>query len=145
MNRTLSFVLYFLAVACLLFIGADALKEAPKHLQIGIKKRVADCDRRSKDGDSLSMHYTGKLFADGTEFDSSIPRGEPFVFTLGAGHVIKGWDQGLKNMCIGEKRKLIIPSDLGYGSRGAPPKIPADAALVFEVELLDINSAKDEL
>nr|XP_058973669.1 peptidyl-prolyl cis-trans isomerase FKBP2-like [Pocillopora verrucosa] len=61
---------------------------------------------------------------DGTQFDSSIPRGEPFVFTLGVGQVIKGWDQGLLNMCEGEKRKLVIPSDLGYGDRGAPPKIP---------------------
>ncbi|KAK9764686.1 Peptidyl-prolyl cis-trans isomerase fpr2 [Basidiobolus ranarum] len=138
-------VLYFLAAACLLIIGAEAMKEAPKQLQIGIKKRATDCVRRSKDGDSLSMHYTGKLFADGTEFDSSIPRGEPFDFTLGAGHVIKGWDQGLKNMCVGEKRKLVIPSELGYGSRGAPPKIPADATLVFDVELLAINSGKDEL
>ncbi|XP_066026528.1 peptidyl-prolyl cis-trans isomerase FKBP2-like [Pocillopora verrucosa] len=73
---------------------------------------------------------------DGTQFDSSIPRGEPFVFTLGVGQVIKGWDQGLLNMCEGEKRKLVIPSDLGCGDRGAPPKIPGGATLVFEVELL---------
>ena len=113
-------------------------------LQIGVKKRVADCDRRSKAGDRLSMHYVGTLHADGSEFDSSRGRNDPFVFTLGTGQVIKGWDQGLLNMCEGEKRKLVIPSDLAYGSRGAPPKIPADATLVFEVELLAINP-KDEV
>ncbi|XP_071487042.1 peptidyl-prolyl cis-trans isomerase FKBP2, partial [Diadema antillarum] len=85
----------------------------------------------------------GKL-EDGTEFDSSIPRNQPFDFTLGAGQVIKGWDQGLLNMCEGEKRKLVIPSDLGYGDRGAPPKIPGGATLIFEVELLKITR-KEEL
>lgn len=89
------------------------------------------------------MHYTGTL-DDGTEFDSSIPRKEPFVFTLGVGQVIKGWDQGLLNMCEGEKRKLVIPPDLGYGERGAPPKIPGGATLTFEVELLKIER-KSEL
>eukprot|EP00795_Rhopilema_esculentum_P003019 gene3019-1283_t len=73
--------------------------------------------------DSDVKNGQGKLES-GSEFDSSIPRGEPFVFTLGAGQVIKGWDQGLLNMCEGEKRKLVIPSELGYGSHGAPPKIP---------------------
>lgn len=84
------------------------------------------------------MHYTGTL-EDGTEFDSSLKRKEPFIFTLGRGQVIKGWDQGLLNMCEGEKRKLVIPSDLGYGDRGAPPKIGPGATLIFEVELLKIE------
>jgi len=84
------------------------------------------------------MHYTGML-TDGSKFDSSLDRGTPFDFTLGAGQVIKGWDQGLTNMCIGEKRRLKIPSDLGYGDRGSPPKIPGGATLVFDVELLDIK------
>ena len=126
---------------CLSSLGAGEKKVSK--LQIGVKKRVTDCDRRSKAGDRLSMHYTGTLHADGSEFDSSITRKEPFVFTLGTGQVIKGWDQGLLNMCVGEKRKLVIPSDLGYGSRGAPPKIPADATLVFEVELLAINASEE--
>ena len=86
----------------------------------------------------LHRHYTGKL-EDGTEFDSSIPRNQPFVFTLGVGQVIKGWDQGLLDMCEGEKRKLVIPSHLGYGDNGAPPKIPGGATLIFEVELLKIE------
>lgn len=116
-----------------------------KGLQIGVKKRVDPdkCTVKSKKGDTLHMHYTGTL-QDGTEFDSSIPRGQPFVFTLGTGQVIKGWDQGLLGMCEGEKRRLVIPSDLGYGDRGAPPKIPGGATLVFEVELLQIER-KEEL
>jgi len=100
------------------------------------------CTIKSKKGDSLQMHYTGKL-EDGTEFDSSIPRGDPFTFTLGTGQVIKGWDQGLIGMCEGEKRKLVIPSDLGYGDRGSPPKIPGGATLIFEVELIKITRRDD--
>lgn len=122
-------------------LAAD--KKNTKKLQIGVKKRVENCATRSKSGDTLHMHYTGTL-DDGTQFDSSVPRGEPFVFTLGVGQVIKGWDQGLLNMCEGEKRKLVIPSDLGYGDRGAPPKIPGGATLIFEVELLKIER-KSEL
>ncbi|KAJ8281622.1 hypothetical protein COCON_G00041410 [Conger conger] len=113
-----------------------------KKLQIGIKKRVDNCPMKSRKGDVLHMHYTGKL-EDGTEFDSSIPRNQPFTFTLGTGQVIKGWDQGLLGMCEGEKRKLVIPSELGYGDRGAPPKIPGGATLIFEVELLNIERRTD--
>lgn len=113
--------------------GADK-----KKLQIGIKKRVDNCTTKSRKGDVLNMHYTGKL-EDGTEFDSSLSRDKPFTFTLGKGQVIKGWDQGLLGMCEGEKRKLVIPADLGYGDRGAPPKIPGGATLIFEVELLSIE------
>uniref|UniRef100_A0A0M3IN32 peptidylprolyl isomerase n=2 Tax=Ascaris TaxID=6251 RepID=A0A0M3IN32_ASCLU len=92
-------------------------------LQIGIKKRAEKCEIKSKKGDVLHMHYTGTL-EDGTEFDSSRTRNQEFTFTLGMGQVIKGWDQGLLNMCEGEQRRLTIPSELGYGERGAPPKIP---------------------
>lgn len=117
-----------------------------KKLQIGVKKRVdpENCKLKSRKGDVLHMHYTGTLYETGEKFDSSHDRSTPFVFTLGAGQVIKGWDQGLLGMCEGEKRKLVIPADMGYGSRGAPPKIPGDAALKFEVELLTIER-KDEL
>ncbi|KAL2914757.1 Peptidyl-prolyl cis-trans isomerase fpr2 [Polyrhizophydium stewartii] len=119
-------------------------KKPPKTLQIGIKKRIPseDCKVKSKNGDLLSMHYTGRLFSNGQEFDSSIPRGEPLDFTLGAGQVIRGWDQGLQNMCIGEKRRLTIPSDLAYGSAGAGSSIPPNSALVFDVELVGINNVK---
>ncbi|KAL9954249.1 hypothetical protein ACROYT_G041761 [Oculina patagonica] len=136
-------ILVVFAVLTLSSLVLAADKKDTKKLQIGVKKRVADCKTRSKSGDTLHMHYTGTL-DDGTQFDSSIPRKEPFVFTLGVGQVIKGWDQGLLNMCEGEKRKLVIPSDLGYGQRGAPPKIPGGATLTFEVELLKIER-KSEL
>ena len=93
---------------------------------------------QAEDGDILSVHYVG-LLLDGTQFDSSLERQEPFVFTLGAGEVIKGWDKGLLGMRIGEKRKLIIPSELGYGEAGIPGVIPPGATLIFEVELLGIS------
>ncbi|RKO91405.1 FK506-binding protein 2B precursor, partial [Blyttiomyces helicus] len=110
-------------------------------LQIGVRKRVPadECKIKTKSGDSLSMEYTGTLYDTGEQFDSSVGRA-PFTFTLGRGQVIAGWDQGLLDMCIGEKRKLIIPSALGYGEQGSGSgKIPGGATLVFEVELLDIK------
>ncbi|XP_063234059.1 peptidyl-prolyl cis-trans isomerase FKBP2 [Bacillus rossius redtenbacheri] len=113
-------------------------------LQIGIKKRVENCKVKSKKGDLLHMHYVGTL-EDNTEFDSSYGRNQPLTFTLGSGQVIRGWDKGLVGMCEGEKRKLVIAPELGYGKRGAPPKIPPDATLVFEVELIKIERKSDEL
>ena len=83
------------------------------------------------------MHYTGWL-TDGTKFDSSVDRGQPFTFVLGVGQVIRGWDEGVASMKVGEKRKLTIPSKLAYGSRGAGRLIPPGATLVFDVELLDV-------
>ncbi|XP_051929478.1 peptidyl-prolyl cis-trans isomerase FKBP2 [Hippocampus zosterae] len=131
-------VLLLLAMTALSFSPMLVRGSEKKKLQIGIKKRVDNCSVRSRNGDVLNMHYTGKL-EDGTEFDSSIPSGRPFTFTLGSGQVIKGWDQGLLGMCEGEKRKLVIPAELGYGDRGAPPKIPGGATLIFEVELVSIE------
>jgi FKBP-type peptidyl-prolyl cis-trans isomerase FkpA len=89
-------------------------------------------------GQYVSVHYTGWL-TDGTKFDSSKDRGDPFEFPLGAGHVIRGWDEGVQGMKVGGSRKLTIPSDLGYGPRGAGGVIPPNATLVFEVELLGIE------
>jgi len=104
----------------------------------------ADCQRKTKTGDNVIMQYKGML-TDDSVFDKSYGRG-PFEFQLGAGRVIKGWDQGLLDMCIGEKRKLTIPPELGYGERGFPPVIPANSVLIFEVELEGIKGyKKDEL
>lgn len=89
-------------------------------------------------GHRVRVHYTGWL-TNGTKFDSSVDRGQPFVFPLGAGRVIRGWDEGVAGMKVGGKRQLRIPSDLGYGARGAGNVIPPNATLVFDVELLGVD------
>ena len=89
-------------------------------------------------GQKVSVHYTGWL-TNGTKFDSSKDRGEPFMFSLGRGEVIRGWDEGVSGMKVGGKRKLTIPAALGYGTRGAGGVIPPNATLLFEVELLGVR------
>lgn len=93
-------------------------------------------------GKQCIMHYTGTL-KDGTKFDSSRDRGEPFPFPLGAGRVIKGWDEGVAGMKVGGRRKLTIPASIGYGDTGSPPVIPGGATLVFDVELMDVQDAPE--
>lgn len=122
-----------LVLTCLV---AAALCEAK--LKVDVVNVPEGCTTKSKNGDMLTMHYTGKL-TDGTKFDSSFDRDQPFTFQLGAGQVIKGWDQGLTDMCVSEKRKLTIPPELGYGDRGAGNVIPGGATLVFDVELINIG------
>lgn len=94
--------------------------------------------REAHAGETAIVHYTGTL-TDGTKFDSSKDRNSPFSFRLGAGRVIKGWDEGVEGMKIGGIRKLVIPPQLGYGSRGAGSAVPPNATLIFEVELLDLR------
>ncbi|GMV35377.1 MAG: putative FKBP-type peptidyl-prolyl cis-trans isomerase [Anaerolineales bacterium] len=93
---------------------------------------------QAESGKTVHVHYTGK-FQNGQVFDSSIPRGEPLSFQLGAGRVIKGWDEGIALMKVGGKAQLIIPPHLGYGERGAGGVIPPNATLVFDVELVDVG------
>ncbi len=95
-------------------------------------------ERMTKSGDAISVHYTGKL-TDGTKFDSSVDRGTPFEFTIGKGMVIQGWEQGLLDMKVDEKRTLTIPAEMGYGARGTGGVIPPNATLIFDVELVSIK------
>lgn len=102
------------------------------------KDTIENSSPGAKNGDIVTVHYVGKLI-DGTKFDSSIDRGQPFSFTLGAGQVIQGWEDGLLGMKVGEKKELTIPPDLAYGEAGIPGVIPPNSTLIFEVELLSIN------
>ena len=93
---------------------------------------------RPREGEEVTVHYTGVL-TDGTKFDSSVDRDQPFTFRIGQGEVIQGWDEGVMTMRVGGKRKLIVPSNLGYGDQGFPPQIPPGATLIFEVDLISIQ------
>ncbi|KAG5951331.1 Peptidyl-prolyl cis-trans isomerase [Claviceps sorghi] len=116
---------------------------ATDELEIEVTHSV-ECDRKTQKGDRVSMHYRGTLHDSGKQFDASYDRGQPLTFALGTGQVIRGWDEGLTEMCIGEKRKLTIPPALAYGDRGIGP-IPAGSTLVFETELVGIEGvAKPE-
>lgn len=126
-------LVYLLLVS--LFLGQISAEK----LRIGILQKVANCERKTQAGDVIHVHYTGRLKESGQVFDSSLNRGIPFEFPLGKGHVIKGWDQGMLGMCVGEKRKLTIPPELGYGSQGAGGVIPPGATLVFTTELIAID------
>lgn len=121
--------LFLLASAA---VGALAAED----LKIDVTLPI-ECDRKTQKGDKVQMHYRGTL-ADGKKFDASYDRGTPFSFKLGSGQVIKGWDEGLLDMCIGEKRTLTIPPEKGYGQRPVGP-IPAGSTLIFETELIGID------
>lgn len=110
----------------------------PTDEKLGIKDLVVGKGAEAKAGDTVKVHYVGTL-TDGKEFDSSKKHNEPFSFELGAGRVIKGWDQGVAGMKVGGKRKLTVPPSLGYGARGFPPVIPPSSTLIFEVELLEVK------
>lgn len=107
--------------------------------QLVVTDTTVGAGKQARSGMSVRVHYTGWLFQDGkkgAKFDSSVDRGEPFEFNLGAGDVIKGWDQGVVGMKEGGKRTLVIPAHLGYGSRGAGGVIPPNATLMFDIELI---------
>ena len=133
MLKNLSF---FVSLAILTLFNGNLAFSSENELKITINQNGSGDSAET--GMSVSVHYTGRL-EDGTVFDSSIPRGQPFTFTLGAGQVIKGWDLGVEGMKLGEKRSLVIPPHLGYGIRGAGATIPPNATLIFDIELLEVT------
>jgi len=150
-NKTILIVVLVLIIGggLIYYFGSrpkEALKETKKEQknliteQPGLKIETLQegTGKQIQNGETAVVHYTGKL-EDGTVFDSSLTKGTPFSFVLGAGQVIKGWDLGVLGMKVGEKRKLTIASDLAYGDAGAGGVIPPKATLIFEVELLEIK------
>ncbi|MDP4604076.1 MAG: FKBP-type peptidyl-prolyl cis-trans isomerase [Solirubrobacteraceae bacterium] len=111
---------------------------APKVLIV--QDLIVGTGAEANSGDSVTVQYVGVLFANGKEFDSSWKAGKPFTFDLGSGGVIAGWDQGVEGMKVGGRRRLIIPAELAYGAAGSPPSIPANAALVFDVDLVSVKA-----
>ena len=109
---------------------------APSKLET--KELITGTGAEAKDGDTVTVNYVGVLYKGGKEFNASWETKEPFTFTLGKGQVIPGWDQGIPGMKVGGRRELIIPAALAYGAKGSPPKIPANAPLVFVVDLLGV-------
>jgi peptidylprolyl isomerase len=142
-----------LALAALVNVSVGSLVPIPVQAQeigkmtttpsgLQIEDTVVGTGVSPQSGQICVMHYTGWLYengAKGKKFDSSLDRGQPFEFPIGKGHVIKGWDEGVASMKVGGKRTLIIPPELGYGARGAGGVIPANATLLFEVELLGVK------
>jgi FKBP-type peptidyl-prolyl cis-trans isomerase len=133
----------FLGGAIWFFYGRDKKQDIiineKKTMGLGIEvMSQGSGERKTKNGDSLVVNYTGRL-ADGTKFDSSLDRGVPFEFRIGDGKVIAGWEKGLLDMKVGEKRVLTVPAEMGYGTRGAGGIIPPNASLIFDVELVEIK------
>ena len=118
--------------------GLDGEVGSAAHMPLQIEELKIGTGAEAKAGKSVSVHYTGTL-TNGSKFDSSRDRNEPFDFQLGAGRVIKGWDQGVAGMKVGGRRKLTIPPELGYGAGGYPPVIPPNSTLIFDIELLEVS------
>ena len=125
-----------MCVAVLALAWGGEVKETESGLKVEYLTKPESCDKVARNGDMCSMHYVGTLES-GAKFDSSYDREEPFKFQIGVGQVIKGWEEGVLGMCVGEKRKLIVPPALGYGDQGAGDIIPGGATLYFEVELIN--------
>jgi FKBP-type peptidyl-prolyl cis-trans isomerase len=140
-SSTISLLVVLLMLTSLLGVGgsmAESNQEITTPSGLKYVDQVVGSGEIAVAGKTANVHYTGWL-ENGKKFDSSVDRGQPFSFPLGAGRVIKGWDEGVQGMKVGGKRKLTIPSDLGYGSRGAGGVIPANATLIFDVELLGVR------
>lgn len=131
---SISSVLFLVGTLVCISIAEEELKIETTHLP-------EECTEKSQKGNLLTMHYTGTFQDSGKQFDSSLDRNQPFTFQIGVGQVVKGWDQGLLDMCVGEKRTLIVPPHLGYGEQGAGEIIPPGSTLHFETELLKIETA----
>src|SRR5262245_5029589 len=139
MKKTMTFITLLLVLAAIA-IGQAKVNTTKSGLKYIDQKVGTGAD--AVKGATVEVHYTGWLYVDGkrgNKFDSSVDRGRPFSFPLGAGRVIKGWDEGVEGMKVGGKRELIIPPDLGYGSRAIEGAIPANSTLNFEVELLKVT------
>ncbi|MDD2696995.1 MAG: FKBP-type peptidyl-prolyl cis-trans isomerase [Candidatus Pacebacteria bacterium] len=143
-NKILAVVLILIVAGLIYYFGFHQKKTTEEtntnmgNDQLKIEILKEGTGEQAKNGDTVVVHYTGTL-EDGTKFDSSLDRGQPFSFVLGAGRVIPGWDQGVLGMKVGEKRRLTIAPELAYGSSGAGNIIPPNATLIFEVELLEIQ------
>lgn len=113
--------------------------KGPAPTQLVVKDLKTGDGVEAKSGDQVSVQYVGVLYSDGKQFDSSFDRGQPFSFQLGGNQVIPGWDQGVAGMKVGGRRELIIPPNLAYGAQGQPPTIPANATLVFVIDLVSVG------
>jgi len=129
-----------LILICLIIAAFEVvLIVTEKELKIEVLEKPKDCEEKSQNGQKLSVLYKGSFESTGKVFDYRTERDDPFMFTIGVRKVIKGWDLGMLDMCVGEKRRLTIPPSLAYGEKGRPGRIPPHSTLIFEVELLAID------
>lgn len=136
-NKMLTTLILFATILPFLLVTTiDAAQELTTASGLKVEILKQGSGPKAKAGQDVTVHYTGTL-ANGTKFDSSRDRGRPFSFNLGAGQVIKGWDEGIALLTVGSHAKLTIPASIGYGSAGAGGVIPPNATLIFDVELLD--------